>query len=195
MLTATAAQNWGMFVVRGILAIAFGVLAFAAPGPTLTALVFVFAIYAVLDGLFAVIAGLALPLPSRWLLVVGGAIGVVIGVYAFLNPQTTAVALVYLIGAYAIIRGVAEVGASLSLRSVMDSPWLLALSGVINVIFGGLLIAAPGDGAVAVLWIIGFYALLAGAAYVAAGFRLRSLNKEIGAATSNQTTHQAPSAS
>src|SRR4029077_20710614 len=99
MFTALAAQNWGMFVVRGILALIFGVLAFAAPAPTLAALVFVFAFYAVVDGIFAVIAGLAVPLPSRWLLVVGGVIGVAIGVYTFMNPQVTALALVYLVGA------------------------------------------------------------------------------------------------
>jgi uncharacterized membrane protein HdeD (DUF308 family) len=190
MLTTMAAQNWAMFVLRGVLALIFGVLAFAAPGPTLGALVFVFAFYAVVDGIFAVIAGLALPLVSRWLLVVGGIIAVALGVYTFMNPQITAVALVYVIGAFAIVRGVAEVGAAISLRSLIESPWLLALSGVISLLFGGLLIAAPGDGALAVIWIIGFYALLAGATYVAVGLRLRTLNKEL-----NSTTNQAATAS
>lgn len=191
MLTTLAAQNWAMFVLRGVIAIAFGVLAFAAPGSTLAALIFVFAIYAILDGVLAVIAGLALPLPSRWLLVVGGVLGVAIGVYAFMNPQTTAVALVYLIGAYAIIRGIAEVGASIGLRSLIQSPWVLALSGAISVVFGVLLIAAPGDGAVAVLWIIGIYALLVGVASIAVGLRLRTVGRDVSATTTNQ----APAAS
>jgi uncharacterized membrane protein HdeD (DUF308 family) len=191
MLTTTAAQNWGMFVVRGVIALVFGALAFLAPAPTLAALVLAFAIYAVLDGIFAVIAGLAFPLPSRWLLVVGGVIGVAIGVYTFMNPQVTAIALVYLIGAFAIVRGVAEVAAAFSLRSIIQNPWLLAISGVISVAFGALLIASPGDGAVAVLWIIGFYAVLIGVLSIAVGFRLRSVAKELSSATSTSSSSTA----
>jgi uncharacterized membrane protein HdeD (DUF308 family) len=187
LTTAVAAQNWGMFVLRGVIALIFGVLAFVAPAPTLAALVFVFAFYAVIDGIFAVIAGLAFPLPSRWLLVVGGVIGVAIGVYTFLNPQVTAVALVYLIGAFAIVRGISEIGAAFSLRGLIENPWLLALSGVISIAFGALLIASPGDGALAVLWIIGFYAVLIGVASIAVGLRLRSVSKELSAAASTST--------
>jgi uncharacterized membrane protein HdeD (DUF308 family) len=187
LTTAIAAQNWGMFVLRGVIALLFGAFAFLAPAPTLAALVFVFAFYAVIDGIFAVIAGLALPLPSRWLIVVGGVIAVAIGVYTFFNPQVTAIALVYLIGAFAIVRGVTEVGAAFSLRSVIESPWLLALSGVISVAFGALLIASPGDGALAVLWIIGFYAVLIGVMSIAVGFRLRTVSKELSTATSTST--------
>ena len=110
MFTALAAQNWAMFVLRGVLALALGVLAFAAPGPTLAALIFVFAFYAIFDGILATALGLASPTGPRWLLVVGGIVGIAIGVYTFVSPQVTAVALVLLIGSFAIVRGVAEVG-------------------------------------------------------------------------------------
>ena len=103
MVTRLAAQNWAMFVFRGVLALALGVLAFAAPGPTLAALIFVFAAYAILDGIVAIVLGFGAPQGPRWLLVVGGILGIAIGAYTAVNPQVTAVALVLLIGAFAII--------------------------------------------------------------------------------------------
>jgi uncharacterized membrane protein HdeD (DUF308 family) len=105
-----------MFVLRGLLAIALGVLAFAAPGPTLAALIFVFAAYAVLDGILATFLGLSAPGGARWLLVIGGILGIVIGVLTFVNPEVTAVVLVLYIGVFAIVRGAAEVGTVIRFR-------------------------------------------------------------------------------
>jgi uncharacterized membrane protein HdeD (DUF308 family) len=177
MITSLAAQNWGMFVLRGVLAIVLGVLAFVAPGPTLAAIVFVFAAYAIVDGLLAVAAGIALPVGPRWMLILGGIVAVAIGAYTFVNPDVTATALVYLIAAFAIVRGGSEIAAAITLRQVIQNALLLGVSGVLSVVFGVLLIASPSSGALAVLWIIGFYALLIGAMYVYLGFRLRSVAK------------------
>jgi uncharacterized membrane protein HdeD (DUF308 family) len=179
MLTTLAAQNWAMFVLRGIVALALGVLAFAAPAPTLAALIFVFAAYAIVDGVIAIVLGFGAPQGPRWLLVVGGILGVVIGAYTVVSPQVTAVALVLLIGAFAIVRGVAEVGTAIRLRNYIESAWLYVLSGIVSVVFGTYLIVAPGEGALAVLFVIGFYALFAGFAYIAMGLQLRGLNKTL----------------
>jgi uncharacterized membrane protein HdeD (DUF308 family) len=179
MITTLAAQNWGMFVLRGVIAIVLGVLAFVAPGPTLSAIVFVFAAYAIVDGLLAIAAGVALPVGPRWMLIIGGVVAVAIGVYTFANPNVTATALVYLIAAFAIVRGGSEIAAAFSLRGVIQNALLLGVSGVLSIVFGVLLIAAPGDGALAILWIIGFYALLVGASYVYLGFRLRGVAKSV----------------
>jgi uncharacterized membrane protein HdeD (DUF308 family) len=168
-----------MFVLRGILALALGVLVFAAPSPTLAALIFVFAAYAIVDGIFAIAAGVAAPAGPRWLLVVGGILGIAIGVYTLSSPQVTAVALVLLIGSFAIVRGVAEVGTAIWLRNLIDNEWLYVLSGIVSIAFGTLLIVAPGDGAFAVLFVIGFYALFAGVMYIAIGLRLRGVNKTL----------------
>ena len=185
MLTTLAAQNWGMFVLRGILALALGVFAFAAPAPTLAALIFVFAAYAIVDGIFAIAAGAVAPGGPRWLLVIAGILGIAIGVYTVISPQVTAVALVLLIGSFAVVRGVAEVGTAIWLRNVMESPWLYVLSGIVSIVFGGYLIVSPGDGAFAVLFVIGFYALFAGVVYVAIGLRLRGVNKTLQAASTS----------
>jgi uncharacterized membrane protein HdeD (DUF308 family) len=179
MITALAAQNWAMFVLRGVLAIALGVLAFAAPGPTLAALIFVFAFYAIFDGVLATALGLAAPTGPRWLLVAGGIVGIAIGAYTLFSPQVTAVALVLLIGSFAIVRGVAEVGTAIWFRNFIQSAWLYVLSGVVSIAFGAYLIVAPGDGALAVLFVIGFYALFAGVMYIAMGLQLRSVNETL----------------
>ena len=178
MLTL-AAQNWGMFVLRGILALALGVLAFAAPQPTLAALIFVFAFYAIFDGLLAMGIGITVPGGPNWLLVVAGIVGIAIGALTLASPNVTAVALVLLIGSFAIVRGVAEVGTAIWFRNLIQSAWLYVLSGIVSIVFGTLLIVSPGDGALAVVFLIGFYALYAGVMYVAIGLRLRGINKTL----------------
>ena len=189
MLTTLAAQNWGTVVLRGILALALGVLAFAAPAPTLAALIFVFAVYAIADGILAIAFGIAAPSGPSWLLVIAGIVGIAIGVYTLVTPQVTAVALTLLIGTFAFVRGVAEVGTAIWLRNVIESAWLYVLSGIVSIAFGSFLIVAPGDGAFAILFVIGFYALFAGVMYLAIGLRLRGLNKTLQSAS---TTSAAP---
>jgi uncharacterized membrane protein HdeD (DUF308 family) len=179
MLTNLAAQNWGMFVVRGILALALGLLVFAAPVPSLAALIFVFAAYAIVDGIFAISAGAAAPGGPRWLLVIAGILGIGIGVYTVVSPGVTAVALVLLIGSFAFVRGIAEVGTAIWLRNRVESAWLYVLGGIVSILFGAFVIVAPGDGAFAILFVIGYYALFAGLMYVAIGLRLRGLNKTL----------------
>jgi uncharacterized membrane protein HdeD (DUF308 family) len=190
MITTLAAQNWLMFVIRGVLALALGVLAFLAPGPTLSALILVFGTYAVLDGIFAIGLGISARTGPRWLLVIGGILGIAIGVYAFISPDVTAVALVLLIGAFTIVRGVAEVGTAVMLRDVLENTWLYVVSGIVSIAFGAYLIIAPGDGVLAVLFLIGFYALFAGVMYLAIGWRMRDLSKTLEATS---TTAQSAS--
>jgi len=197
VLTALAAQNWAMFVLRGVLAIALGVLIFVAPGPSLSALILVFAIYAIVDGLFATILGLAVPFASRWLFVVGGVLAIAIGVYTISNPGVTATALAFLIGVFAIVRGTTEVGVAIAVRRQVPDVWLYVISGVVAILFGAFLVAAPTDGAVAVLFVIGYYALFAGVLYIAMGLRLRSVDKQLSTppATTDASTTEASAAS
>jgi uncharacterized membrane protein HdeD (DUF308 family) len=179
MIATLAAKNWGLFIVRGVLALLFGVLAFVSPGATLTALVFVFAFYAIVDGVLAVALGLGLPGGPRWMLVIGGIAAVAIGVYTGFNPAVTAGALVLLIGAFALVRGITEVAAAISFGSVVRSGWALALSGIVSALFGAYLIVVPQDGALALVYAIGFYALFAGVMYVATGIQLRHVLKTV----------------
>jgi uncharacterized membrane protein HdeD (DUF308 family) len=179
MIATLAAQNWGLFIVRGVLALLFGALAFVSPGATLAALVFVFAFYAIVDGVLAVALGLGLPGGPRWLLVIGGIAAVAIGLYTGFNPAVTAGALVLLVGAFALVRGITEVAAAISFGSVVRSGWALALSGIVSALFGAYLIVVPQDGALALVYAIGFYALFAGVMYVATGIQLRHVLKTV----------------
>jgi uncharacterized membrane protein HdeD (DUF308 family) len=178
-MVGSLSRNWWAFVLRGIVAIALGVLAFASPGATLVALIAVFAAFAIFDGILAIAAGISVDGGPRWMFILGGILGIVIGVLTINRPDVTAIALVLLIGVWAIATGVAEAVAAYSFREVLENEWLLAISGIVSVAFGALLIFAPGDGVLALLWLIGFYAIFAGILYIAEGLRLRSVHEKL----------------
>jgi uncharacterized membrane protein HdeD (DUF308 family) len=171
-------RNWWTFVVQGVLAIGIGVAAFTVPGPTLAAFIAVFAAYAIVSGVFETAAGFSMAGGPKWSLVAGGLLGIAVGVIAFASPESTAVAVTLLVGIYAIATGVARLSAAYMLPST-SSRWLLGLSGVISVAFGVLLIASPNTGVLAVLWLIGYYAIFAGILSIAFGLRLRSAGEDV----------------
>jgi uncharacterized membrane protein HdeD (DUF308 family) len=164
-------DSW-LFIVRGILAIAVGVLAFVYPAPTLAALIIVFGFYAVFNGVFAIVAGFEAFTRANWWLVAGGIASIVIGIYAFFQPNATAEALVIVVGIFAIVTGVAELAASATVGSIVGNRFLMTLSGLVALALGVLLIMAPAAGILSVLWLIGFYAIFAGVMYIAMGFSL-----------------------
>lgn len=170
-----AAQNWGMFVLRGVIAILFGLFALLSPNTTLEALVIVFAAFATIDGITALLAGLGAPGGPRWLIVIGGILGIAVGVYAFLNPQMTATALVFVIGLWSILVGAFVVAAAILVRKMIEGEWLDVISGVVSVLFGVYLVIYPGNGAIALLWLIGYYAIFYGVMWLIVGWRLRAI--------------------
>jgi uncharacterized membrane protein HdeD (DUF308 family) len=169
--------SW-LFVLQGVLAIALGVATFVAPQPTLAAFIAVFAAYAIVSGALSIGAGLSIPNGPSWSLVLGGIAGIAVGVLTFAQPDATAVAVVLLVGIYAIATGVAQVGAAFTLGGFTNT-WLLGLSGVVSVAFGVLLVMAPTDGVLAVLWLIGIYVIYFGIMSVAAGLGLHRIGNEV----------------
>ncbi len=127
----------------------------------------------------AVSAGFGAPGGPRWWVVVGGIVALALGVYTFLNPSITAIALVIVFGIFFLVRGVAEVVTAIQLRSVIEYEWVWILSGIVSAIFGAYLVVQPGNGALALLWLIGYYAILAGILYIVMGFRLRGIAKAV----------------
>jgi uncharacterized membrane protein HdeD (DUF308 family) len=199
-MIASLSGSWWAFVVRGLVALAIGILAFVQPGATLIALVAVFAAYAIVDGVLAIAAGVTVDGGPRWMFILGGILGIVVGLVTINRPDVTAIALVLLIGVWAIATGIAEAAAAYQFRQVLENEWLVALSGVISVVFGVFLIASPGDGILAVLWIIGFYAILAGITYLAVGIQLRGVHEKLApmeraAAQSSASKSRAPAGS
>jgi uncharacterized membrane protein HdeD (DUF308 family) len=170
------AQDWWMIALRGVAAIVFGVLALIWPGITLLSLVFLFAAYALVDGVIAIATGIRRGGEGRspdWWRVVRGIVGVAAAVIAVVMPGLTALALLYLIAAWAIIGGVVEIVAAYRLREVITREWLLAVDGVLGILFGIVLIVFPGAGALAVVWLIGAFAIVSGVALLVLAFRLR----------------------
>lgn len=169
------ARNWWALALRGVFAIIFGLIALINPGLTLYALVILFGAYSLVDGVFGVAAAVrAAETHNRWgWLLVEGIAGILTGIIAFVWTGITAIVLLYLIAAWALVTGVLELLAGFRLRGHLANEWLLLLSGAASIIFGVILIARPAAGALALLWVIGIYALIFGVLVLFLAFRLR----------------------
>jgi uncharacterized membrane protein HdeD (DUF308 family) len=169
-------RHWWVLALRGVVAILFALIAFSRPGITLIALVWLWGAYAFIDGVFSAIAAVrAAERHQRWgLLLLEGICGIIAGVIAFAMTGITALVLVYVIAAWAIVTGIFEIAAAIRLRQMIEGEWLLGLSGVLSVLLGVLIMARPGAGLLAWVWMIGAYALLVGIVLIALAFRLRA---------------------
>ena len=170
------ADNWWLVLLRGIAAIAFGILAFFWPAIALVTLVFLWGAYAIVDGalaLGAAIAGVGGEVVPRWWLVLVGIAGILAGVLAFVWPDITAQVLLAFIAAWAIMIGVLQIVGAIQLRKEIEGEWLLGLSGLLCILFGVALVAQPSAGALAVVWMIASFAIVVGCIYIALAFRLK----------------------
>jgi uncharacterized membrane protein HdeD (DUF308 family) len=165
------------------MAVALGVFAFLWPQETITALVVVFGAIALVDGTVAIVASIAghSLTPYWWVLLLQGLLGTGVGMLTLFNPAITAVALLLYIAVWAIGMGVLQVIAAVQLRHDITGEWWLALGGIASVAFGVLLIRNPAAGALAVLWLIGVYALVWGVMLMVGGFDVRRLHKQLSA--------------
>ncbi len=176
------ARNWWAVLLRGIAGILFGIATFFAPAISLAVLVLLFGAYALVDGVLALISALRNRATNEqwWVVLLEGITGIIAGIVTFVWPGITALALLYVIAAWALITGALEIAAAIRLRKVIDHEWLLVLSGIASIVFGILLAMFPGAGALAVVLWIGAYAIVFGALLVALGFRLRSWERSGG---------------
>jgi uncharacterized membrane protein HdeD (DUF308 family) len=166
------AANWWALALRGLVAVLFGLSTFFLPGITLVTLVLLFGAYALVDGAFNVIAFFRVA-SHHWALLVEGAIGIMAGVLTFAWPAITAVVLLYVIAFWAMVTGIFEIIAGIRLRKAAAHEWLLLLMGAFSVLFGLLILFAPGAGALAIVLWIGAYALVFGVFLLTLAFRLR----------------------
>ena len=165
-----------MFLFRGIAAVLFGIIALVWPHMTLSALVFVFGVFAVISGITAVAAALRnTELPGWGFLLFEGILGILAGAVTLAWPGITALAFIYLLAFWAILTGILEVVAPLSFPMSGGRAVLTVLAGVVSIIFGILIAAQPSSGLLAVVWLIGVYAIVFGVMYIVAYFQSRSL--------------------
>jgi uncharacterized membrane protein HdeD (DUF308 family) len=172
-LLPTVSGSWWALAVRGVAAILFGLVALIWPDLTLAVLIIVYGAYAIVDGAFAFVAALRAGGTRRWLLLAEGAIGVVAGLIALFWPDITALVLLYVISIWAILGGLLKIVGAVLLRREIDNEWTMALSGVLWVLLGMVLVALPGVGLLSLAWIIGVFALGVGFALIVLAFRVR----------------------
>jgi uncharacterized membrane protein HdeD (DUF308 family) len=169
-------RNWWAVALRGLAGILFGVITFVSPGISLAALVLLFGAYAFADGVLSIVSAVRRRGADRWwLLLLQGIVGIGAGVVTLFWPGITAIALLFVIAAWALVSGVLQVAAAIRLRKVITGEWLLALSGVLSIALGVLLVLFPGPGALALVIWIGAYAFVFGILLLVLGFKLRGL--------------------
>jgi uncharacterized membrane protein HdeD (DUF308 family) len=174
--------NWWAPVASGVLSVVLGAAALVWPSKTLEVLVWLFGVYAFLNGVIWLGFGLLAAGGSErwWSFVVNGIVGIGLGVLTFAEPQAITVALVSILGAWAIFTGVLEIVAAIRFRQVITNEWLIGLGGALSIVFGVLVLAQPSGAALTLVLIFGFYTVLAGIAQVVLGTRLRRLNRALG---------------
>jgi uncharacterized membrane protein HdeD (DUF308 family) len=175
MLDALA-RNWWLILLRGVLSIAFGVLAFVWPGITLFTLVILYGAFAFVDGVVSLVAAVrGAGVPPRWWLALVGVFGIAAGLLTLFWPQITALVLLLFIAVWAIVTGILEIVGAIRLRHEIEGEWWLIASGVLSVTFGVLLVLWPGAGALAMVLVIGSFAILLGILLIGFALRLRKL--------------------
>ncbi|QJE98821.1 HdeD family acid-resistance protein [Luteolibacter luteus] len=171
-------RNWGWILLRGILAILFGLMAFGWPLLTLQVLVLLYGAYVLVDGVISLIAAIrGGTFAPRWWLALVGVIGLLAGIALFLWPGLGALALLMFIGAVAIVRGIFEIAGAVALRREIRGEWMLILSGLASILFGAVVMLFPGAGAVGMVWLIAAYSIAFGLILCVLAFRLRSHGK------------------
>ena len=182
-MTIVLAKNWWSLVIRGLVGIMLGLITLAWPRITFDALVLLFGAYALIDGSLGIAgAWQAAGSGERWgALLLEGLAGIAAAAITIIWPAITALALVYIIGAWAIVTGVFEIAAAVRLRQHIAHEWLLGLSGFASILFGVLVMAVPLAGALAIALWVGAYAFISGILLVALGLRLRTWTKTFSA--------------
>lgn len=170
------AMGWKLLLFRGICAIAFGAIAITMPLPTVATLIWMIAAFAVIDGVFALaaaISGKAKAYAPTWWLVLVGVLSIVAGIAIFSYPALSLLLMLKFIAFWAIFRGVFEIVGAIQLRKVINNEWALILGGVIDIAFGVYVLAFPGQSMMAIIMVLGIFAIISGISLVALSMRLK----------------------
>jgi len=190
-----ASKYWWVVLLRGILAIIFGILLFLMPGLTVASLVIVFGAYALVDGVFAIFYAISGRNTDKdWgIHLIEGILGVIFGLVVLTWPELATIAtgntLLVVIAVWAIVTGVMQIIAAIHLRKEIEGEFWLGLGGALSVLFGAILLRFPITGILTILWLIAGYSIAFGILYIMLAFRLRSHSTK----DTTTTTSSAPS--
>jgi uncharacterized membrane protein HdeD (DUF308 family) len=167
---------WWAIALRALAAILLGIIAIFLPGPTLAAIVIVFGIYAIIDGILAIVAAVRgfRKKECWWPMLLQGLVGIAAGAIAIFSPGIGALALTYLVAAWALVTGAFEIAAAIRLRKVISGEWLLLIAGLLSIVLAVLVALFPGTGALLLVWWIGAYAFAYGVVSLVLALRVRS---------------------
>ena len=177
-------RNWWVYVVRGVLALIFGMYAWFMPGVAMRVLLMFFGIFVLIEGIFAIAGSIAGRKYSElwWIVLLEGIAGLALGLLTLIRPGFVATGIIIFIAVWAIWGGVFRIIAAIRLRRELDSEWLLAFGGVVSILFGLMLFRHPGTGIVAISWLIGFFASMFGVLLISFGIKAKKFQKEAGSA-------------
>jgi len=170
---------WWVFILRGVVAIGFGILAFLAPQWGIRVLMALFAAWAIVDGAGSLLTGIRTRDQDRswWLEVLEGVVGIAAGVLAIVLLEYAVTALILIIAAWSVITGIVEIVLAIRLRRVIEGEVWMALAGVASILFGVLLVIFPAAGALSLVWLIAAFAFAFGAFQIGLGWRLRGIHE------------------
>ena len=181
MLSKLMLSYWWVLLLRGVLAILFGIAAYAWPGMTLVTLLTLFGAFALVDGIFNVFHAFSGRKEDEhwWVLLLEGLLGIAIGVITFQAPELTATVLILYIGFWAMATGVLRIILAVRLRKEIEGEWWMALAGLAGIVFGVFMVARPGAGALAVLWLVAIWAIVGGVCLVIFSFKVKALGGKL----------------
>jgi uncharacterized membrane protein HdeD (DUF308 family) len=168
-------RNWWLVVIRGVLAILFGLVALFWPGVTWLVLILLFGVYVIMDGVFAMLSGVVRTRysPRWWMFLLEGVVSVAAGVIVLMRPGLASLVIIIVIAVWAILTGILEIAAAIRLRREITNEWMLTLGGFISIVLGVLMFFQPATAGLVITLMIGSYALMFGILLVMLGFRLR----------------------
>ncbi len=182
-LLRAMAEHWWLMLLRGIAAIAFGLLSLFWPGISALTLVLLWGIYTFADGIFALASAVmgkdGGATGTRWWLALTGVLGILAGLIAFFSPAVAGTVLLIFIAVWAIAIGAMAIIGAIRLRAEIEGEWLLILGGALAVAFGAIMLFQPAAGALAVVWMIATFAIIFGIDLVLLSFKLKGFKDEV----------------
>ena len=179
-IRALCKRAWWVFLLTGIAAVVFGVLAFLNPGIALLVLALYFAAWLLVDGVVNIVGALRHRGHDGWVFILSmGILGVLVGGYALLNPPVSMVAFVYVVSFMAILLGISLIAMGRRVRELIEGEWVLYLTGALSILFGVLIVLHPGSGALSVVWFIAAWAVIIGILRIAFAFVVKNLRDEM----------------
>ena len=173
----TLSQNWWLVLLQGVLSVVLGALALARPGVTLGALILLWGLFALLNGVVDVFSAIGAAGSHRswgWHLA-GGLFGILAGLAILRWPGLSALFVLYLVAIWAIMLGIVRVVGAIADHEMLPHAWLVALAGVVSVLFGIAMFAWPAVGLLTLVYLVGIYAIVYGVIACVIAFRLHGL--------------------